>query len=90
MPVTSYFRGHPIYYSNKGWRYEDNLNLMEGVKPRPCKKCGKKFAAQGVADPCLGDLPGVKKACCGHGIREKAYVMFTNGVVIRGFEIDKG
>jgi len=34
------------------------------------------------ADPCLGCLPGVAFACCGHGDREM-YIAFENGVTIR-------
>jgi len=40
-------------------------------------------------DPCLGLLPGVKAACCGHGCREDAYIIFENGVKITGFLIEK-
>lgn len=39
-------------------------------------------------DPCIGKLPGVLFACCGHGGRAKAncpdgYILFENGVTIR-------
>jgi len=34
-------------------------------------------------DPCLGTLPGVLFACCGHGGRAFGYVYFENGVTIR-------
>jgi hypothetical protein len=36
-------------------------------------------------DPCLGTLPGVAEACCGHGNVQKAYVFFETGVLMRGF-----
>lgn len=26
-------------------------------------------------------------ACCGHGIRKEAYIRFTNGVVVKGFDV---
>lgn len=43
--------------------------------PRECVACG---AAQpkvyGIPDPCLGMLPGVNNACCGHGNAHQAYV----------------
>lgn len=38
-------------------------------------------------DPCLGLLPGVAHACCGHGNRYDAYIMFDNGLIIRGFDV---
>jgi hypothetical protein len=40
----------------------------------------------GTPDPCLGVLPGVSYACCGHGVAEKTYIAFENGVVIRAFD----
>ena len=33
-------------------------------------------------DPCLGMLPGVNFACCGHGT-DNGYIAFENGVTIR-------
>jgi hypothetical protein len=36
-------------------------------------------------DPCLGRLPGVKNACCGHGFPQYGYIMFDNSMVIRNF-----
>lgn len=50
--------------------------------PRPCKKCGKNRTPEGH-DGCLGALPGVKYACCGHGVVD-GYVYFESGIVIRG------
>lgn len=39
-------------------------------------------------DPCIGKLPGVLFACCGHGGKTRAncldgYIYFENGVTIR-------
>lgn len=34
-------------------------------------------------DACLGRLPGVVAACCGHGV-DDGYILFENGVNIRG------
>jgi hypothetical protein len=39
------------------------------------------------ADKCLGTLPGVKNACCGHGVKELAYICFNNGLIIEGFTV---
>jgi len=49
-----------------------------------CKSCGMEYKPGEEPDPCLGTLPGVMEACCGHGNNGKAYVMFTNGVLFRG------
>jgi hypothetical protein len=48
----------------------------------PCVKCGKLPTEEGH-DACLGTLPGVVDACCGHGVKEP-YIIFENGLTIRG------
>ena len=65
--ILSYIRGYEItWLKNLGtWIYVDN---GEGINDeRPCKKCSKSPTSEGY-DACLGFLPGVKSACCGHGI----------------------
>lgn len=48
-----------------------------------CKQCRRELSLRGeTPDPCLGMLPGVKYACCGHG--DEGYISFDNGVIIRG------
>lgn len=72
------------------WIYEDNGERLPatGGKVRPCKKCNKLFPlGEGEVDPCLGILPGVDNACCGHGIEEYAYIRFLNGIHVVGFEV---
>ena len=41
---------------------------------RPCVQCGQLAAPDGP-DPCLGLLPDVKAACCGHGVEEPYVVV---------------
>ena len=63
---------------------------MEPILPEPrqweegweCPKCHLKRGAD-QHDPCLGELPGVKYACCGHGRKGYGYITFDNGKVIR-------
>lgn len=93
MATKSYFRGHEIVSMNGRWVYADTLTHAGfNGEVRPCKKCGRTFSGSnnGKPDPCLGALPGVDNACCGHGIREEAYVRFTNGVILRGFIQEEG
>jgi len=45
-----------------------------------CLLCDKPRTPDGH-DPCIANLPGVKFACCGHGVR-KGYVSFDNGIII--------
>jgi hypothetical protein len=42
-----------------------------------CPKCGNRQMKEGY-DPCLGKIPGVTKACCGHG-NDQPYLHFENG-----------
>lgn len=68
------------------WHYKDTGELVKD-NPRPCLHCGKD-SIDGD-DACLGHLPGVKYACCGHGIND-GYIWFENGVYVSGqFRIDK-
>jgi hypothetical protein len=46
-----------------------------------CPRCSLVRVETGGPDPCLGLLPGVKYACCGHG--GLGYISFENGKVIR-------
>lgn len=74
------------HFDNGNWVYCDDGTpvIMCGDGPqRPCRKCGMDFPASGH-DPCIADLPGVAFACCGHGIKEEAYVRFESGLTIRG------
>lgn len=45
-----------------------------------CPMCGLRKTKDGH-DPCIPNLPGVKFACCGHGIRS-GYIYFENGCII--------
>ena len=65
--VTSYSRGHKIYYDGKDWRYVDNNEILNDK--RPCKRCGKTPTKEGY-DACLGHIEGATSACCGHGVVE--------------------
>lgn len=77
------------------WVFADTLRPTPGsgvavndIEMRPCAKCGLVFEGSNIGepDPCLGVLPGVDNACCGHGVPEDAYIRFTSGVVVTGFQ----
>ena len=91
MTARGYFRGHPLIWINDRWVYEDSGAEIpvNGGEIRPCVKC-RILSPLNEADPCLGVLPGVDTACCGHGVRSEAYVRFTNGIVLRKFIIRRG
>lgn len=61
------------------------MNDLE--KPPPCKNCGHQKEIRMDVDGCLGYLPGVLDACCGHGNNKESYIQFQNGVLIRGFKM---
>ena len=55
----------------------------------PCPKCGLEATEEGH-DPCIAKLPGVLRACCGHG-EQKGYIRFVDGRIFRfdSFELDE-
>jgi hypothetical protein len=81
----SYFRGHPVVClaGEDCERYADDLTPTvdeAGISvERPCVQCGLLTAPDGP-DPCLGLLPDVRAACCGHGVDEP-YVLVGYGTV---------
>lgn len=56
--------------------------FIAGYRDGKCLKCGLERTKEGH-DPCIANLPGVTNACCGHGTHQ-AYVLFENGLIIRG------
>jgi len=84
------FRGYDIYFGKNGELFfcDTNEPTATTCMLRPCGHCGLKNTPEGH-DACLGELPGVMNACCGHGERRESYIQFTNGVTVRGFIIDK-
>ncbi len=57
-----------------------SANLRGRVTPPRCAACGQLPTPEGH-DACLGTLPGVWNACCGHGDPSEAYVQFRPGVL---------
>ena len=84
IPKRSRINGNVVYFAKDWlWRYEDDdspLRVDGKLSFKPCPKCGKLPTKEGH-DACLGTLPGVKFACCGHGVTQ-GYISFENGVRI--------
>lgn len=57
--------------------------LRGRVTSSPCKRCGKDPDKNGH-DYCLGTLPGVMNACCGHGEDKLAYLQYWDGSRVNG------
>jgi hypothetical protein len=79
--ITGYKRGHKYSYEWKGLEFHLKNPSPVSIE-KPCIKCGKMPTKEGH-DACLGTLPGVIAACCGHGV-EDGLILFENGVSIKG------
>lgn len=79
-------RGHAIYFDGEQWRYKDNQEpTTENWQSRSCGHCHLPNRAD-EHDACLGRLPGVINACCGHGDTRQAYIMYEDGETERAEE----
>lgn len=77
--VTSYNHGHQVEYDtiNSQWVYSDTKEPNTII--RSCKHCGLSPTKKGY-DACIGFLPNVINACCGHNVG-KVYAMFKSGEI---------
>lgn len=86
MAARGNLRGHPIYWDGEQYRYEDdNTPTVTGHKERDCDKCRLPNRKDGH-DACLGELPSVMNACCGHGDVDEAYIQYPDNTRIAGEE----
>jgi len=76
--VYSYPRGWEIAWNEKKekWFYVDNGKPFDDN--RVCKRCGEPATKKGY-DACLGVIPGVINACCGHG-KVKPFIVYKKGI----------
>lgn len=83
MTARTRQRGHRIKWAGHKWVYTnwDDKSRVQGGGERPCASCGKRSEGP---DACLGKLPQVRAACCGHGHPEDAYFIFHDGTELRG------
>lgn len=87
--ARSYVFGHGAWFDweTEIWRWCDNNGSCH-EEHRLCPECGEDALADGI-DPCLGKLPGVKAACCGHGRdpvfgEHLGYILFEDGSRVDG------
>jgi len=79
MVARAKWRGHPMHYDEQQscWLYTgDGLPISQDPS-RPCGECGLGITPEGH-DGCLGTLPGVLNACCGHGDESDAYIQYSD------------
>ncbi len=62
--------------------FSDTREPVETHEDRPCTNCGCHETPEGH-DACLGTLPGVMNACCGHGDPRGVYVQFHGGKILK-------
>lgn len=77
----------PPYYGPQTTFYGDDVEArgLPGRGTRfPCNRCGALYRPGEESDPCLGDLPGVWVACCGHASGESCYLSLSLGIESRG------
>jgi len=60
-------------------------NYLDGYGKDVCMHCNKKRTKEGH-DGCIGTLPNIMNACCGHGEYNVAYVQFWSTETINGQE----
>jgi len=84
MTAKCYLKGHEIEFTDNGWSYCDtNESTADTWQKRHCGHCGLHDTQEGH-DGCLGTLPGIMNACCGHGGKhEGAYIQFWDKTCIR-------
>jgi hypothetical protein len=80
MAATSQHNGHPTTYNwdTQQWLYTDTQEPETQI--RPCLHCGLSPTKEGY-DACIGYLPNVMHACCGHNVR-RPYAMFNDKTTI--------
>ena len=76
--MGDYWRGHPMHRQDGVWIYTDTGQPVSENPDRLCGHCGLPNRGDGY-DACLGELPGVMNACCGHGDITQAYVQKAEG-----------
>lgn len=66
------------------WRYADTGEPVddETRAVRKCPGCDLLPRPDGI-DPCMGALPGIYSACCGHGMTDEGWLSFNNDARLR-------
>jgi len=80
VTARSHRRGWPVEHDGHRWVYSDTGFLA--VDDRSCVRCDGPPTAEGH-DACLGRLPGVTSACCGHGVSPPILVPFGEKEEVR-------
>lgn len=87
--MSDKWRGHKIHLDDRleEWLYSEDGQPVKDSPQRPCGYCGLANTPEGH-DGCLGTLPDVMNACCGHGSDDEAYIQFEGGCVMSMLRCD--
>lgn len=77
------WRGNVMVLRDGAWQYEADGEVVANDPDRSCGRCERPNTPEGH-DACLGTLPGVRNACCGHGVTTKAYAQLDDGRRLSG------
>ena len=79
MTARSKHRGHDTHWCEDtgAWVYTSDGTRVSSNPERRCGHCQLPNREDGH-DACLGELEGVRNACCGHGIEDNAYVQLSD------------
>jgi len=80
--MFGYLRGHKIEKLDGKFVYSDTKEITVNNN-RPCGYCGLPNTSQNY-DGCLGKLPKIMNACCGHGQEDESYLQYWDGSIISG------
>lgn len=83
--MTDTYRGHAIVQDGETWIYAETRSPVADDPCRACAHCDRPNTPAGH-DGCMGTLPGVMNACCGHGVVADAYVQYDDGRRLAGVE----
>lgn len=84
--VMSFYRANKIECNSALdiWLYSDTQeSVKDNHLTKACGCCGAQRTPEGH-DMCLGTLPGLMNACCGHGVASDCYVQFLDGFSVHG------
>lgn len=86
--MGAYYHGHRLFWDPyvEWWYFEETGETLDRDREEHenmiCKRCKRRPTSEGH-DGCIGKLPGVRHACCGHGVVKEAYIEWKDGVVSR-------
>jgi hypothetical protein len=87
ITAITYLYGREIYYIGNEWCWAEDMTPI-GMPWRVCPHCGKYPLEdhEDPPDPCMGWVPGIRYACCGHGNIEEAYVLLESDELYSGYD----